>query len=172
MVDSTNYADRLDPEDFRRLMEGFLQSCSAVIRHHNGVTASYTGDAIQSFFGYPVADEDDSEFAVLAALKILDTVAVISREQGYPLSVRLGIASGQVVVGKFLGAPTGVSTAAFGHVAHLAARLQALAEPNTILADTATFEAARGAIDFTDFGEHVLKGFSEPVQVWQAHRAH
>jgi class 3 adenylate cyclase/tetratricopeptide (TPR) repeat protein len=171
MVDSTNYADRLDPEDFRRLMEGFLQSCSAVIRRHKGVTASYIGDAIQSFFGYPVADEDDSEFAVLAALEILDTVADMSREPGYPLSVRLGIASGQVVVGKFLGAPTGVSTAAFGHVAHLAARLQALAQPNTILTDAATFEAASGAIDFTNYGEHVLKGFAEPVQVWQAHRA-
>jgi len=172
MVDSTGYADRLDPEDFRRLVERFLQSCSAIIQRHKGVTASYIGDAIQSFFGYPLADEDDGEFALLAALEILRTVAAISEEHGHQLRVRLGIASGQVVVGKFLGAPSGVSTVAFGHVAHLAARLQALAEPNCILADTATFEAARGAIDFTDFGEHVLKGFSEPVQVWQAHRAH
>jgi class 3 adenylate cyclase/tetratricopeptide (TPR) repeat protein len=171
MVGSTEYADRLDPEDFRRLIESFLQTCSAVIQRHKGATASYIGDAIQAYFGYPVADEDDSEFAVLAALEILDAVAVVSAEQGYPLQVRLGIASGQVVVGKFVGAPSGVSTVAFGHVAHLAARLQALAQPNTILADTATFEGASGAIEFTNVGKQVLKGFSEPVQIWQVHRA-
>ncbi len=172
LVGSTEYADRLDPEDFRRLVENFLQTCSAVIQRHRGATASYIGDAIQAYFGYPVADEDDSEFAVLAALEILDAVAAVSAEQGYPLQVRLGIASGQVVVGSFVGAPSGVSTVAFGHVAHLAARLQALAQPNTILTDAATFEAASGAIDFTNFGKQVLKGFSEPVQIWQVHRAH
>lgn len=171
LVGSTEYADRLDPEDFRRLMESFLQACSAVIERHKGVRASYIGDAIQAFFGYPVADEDDSEFAVLAALEILDAVGVVSAEQGHPLRVRMGIASGQVVVGRFIGAPSGLSTVAFGHVAHLAARLQVLAKPNTILVDAATFEAASGAIDFINFDKHVLKGFSEPVQVWQVNRA-
>jgi class 3 adenylate cyclase len=139
MVGSTEYADRLDPEDFQHLIESFLQTCSAVIQRHKGVTASYIGDAIQAYFGYPVADEDDSEFAVLAALEILEAVAAVSAKQGYPLQVRLGIASGQVVVGKFVGAPSGVSTVAFGYVAHLAARLQVLAKPNTILVDAATF---------------------------------
>lgn len=171
MVGSTEYADSLDPEDFRRLIESFLQTCSAVIERHKGVMASYIGDAIQAYFGYPVADEDDSEFAALAALEILDAVAVASAKEGHPLQVRVGIASGQVVVGKFVGAPSGLSTVAFGHVAHLAARLQALAKPNTILADVATFEAASGAIDFTNFGKHELKGFSAPVQIWQVHRA-
>ena len=133
--------------------------------------ASYIGDAIQAYFGYPIADEDDSEFAVLAALEILEAVAAASAKLGHPLQVRLGIASGQVVVGKFVGAPSGVSTVAFGHVAHLAARLQVLAKPNTILVDPATFEAASGAIDFTRFGKQELKGFAEPVQVWQVHRA-
>jgi class 3 adenylate cyclase len=108
---------------------------------------------------------------VLAALEIVDAVAAVSASQGYPLQVRLGIASGQVVVGEFAGAPSGVSTVAFGHVAHLAARLQVLAKPNTILVDAATFDAASGAIDFTSFGKHELKGFAEPVQVWQVQRA-
>ncbi|RWD93873.1 adenylate/guanylate cyclase domain-containing protein [Mesorhizobium sp.] len=170
MVGSTEYADRLDPEDFQRLIESFLQTCSSVVRRHKGVTASYIGDAIQAYFGYPIAGEDDSEFAVLAALEIIDAVATISAKQGHPLQVRLGIASGQVVVGEFVGAPSGVSTVAFGHVAHLAARLQALAKPNTILVDAATFEAASGAIDFITFGKHELKGFAEPVQVWQVQR--
>lgn len=171
MVGSTEYADRLDPEDFQHLIESFLQTCSSVVRRHKGVTASYIGDAVQAYFGYPIAGEDDSEFAVLAALEIVDAVATIAANQGYPLQVRLGIASGQVVVGEFVGAPSGVSTVAFGHVAHLAARLQVLAKPNTILVDAATFEAASGAIDFTGFGKHELKGFAEPVQVWQVQRA-
>lgn len=170
IVGSTEFADRLDPEDFQRLMESFLHTCSAVIQRHKGVMASYIGDAIQAYFGYPTADEDDSEFAVLAALEILEAVAAASAKLGHPLQVRLGIASGQVVVGNFAGAPSGVSTVAFGHVAHLAARLQVLAKPNTILVDAATFEAASGAIDFTRFGKHELKGFAEPVQVWQVHR--
>ncbi|MDX8434674.1 adenylate/guanylate cyclase domain-containing protein [Mesorhizobium abyssinicae] len=170
MVGSTEYADRLDPEDFQRLIETFLQTCSSVVRRHKGVTASYIGDAIQAYFGYPIAGEDDSEVAVLAALEIVDAVATISANQGYPLQVRVGIASGQVVVGEFVGAPSGVSTVAFGHVAHLAARLQVLAKPNMVLVDAATFEAASGAIDFTRFGKHELKGFAEPVQVWQVQR--
>ncbi|WP_143748938.1 ATP-binding protein [Mesorhizobium sophorae] len=171
MVGSTEYADRLDPEDFQRLIESFLQTCSSVIRRRKGVTASYIGDAVQAYFGYPIAGEDDSEFAVLAALEIVDAVGTISASLGYPLQVRVGIASGQVVVGEFVGAPSGVSTVAFGHVAHLAARLQVLTKPNTILVDAATFEAASGAIDFTTFGKHELKGFAEPVQVWQVQRA-
>lgn len=171
IVGSTEYADRLDPEDFQRLIESFLRTCSSVVRRYKGVTASYIGDAVQAYFGYPIAGEDDSEFAVLAALEIVDAVAAVSASQGYPLQVRLGIASGQVVVGEFAGAPSGVSTVAFGHVAHLAARLQVLAKPNTILVDAATFDAASGAIDFTSFGKHELKGFAEPVQVWQVQRA-
>ena len=171
MVASTEYADRLDPEDFGRLVETFLQSCSAVVRRHRGLVASYIGDAVKSYFGYPEADEDDAERAVLAGLDMLQTVAAIAATHGQPLRARLGVASGQVVVGSFAGAPAGVSTVAFGHVAHLAARLQALAEPNTLLADAATFQAANGAIEFADVGCHALKGFSDPVQVWQARRA-
>src|SRR3954468_15871550 len=72
MVGSTEYADRLDPEDFQHLIESFLQTCSSVVRRRKGVTASYIGDAIQAYFGYPTAGEDDSEFAVLAALEIVD----------------------------------------------------------------------------------------------------
>ncbi|MFU0507071.1 ATP-binding protein [Pseudaminobacter sp. NGMCC 1.201702] len=171
MVASTEYADRLDPEDFRRLVERFLQSCSAVVQQHNGLVASYIGDAVTAYFGYPTADEDDAERALLAGLEILETVGTIADAQGQSLRARLGVASGQVVVGNFLGAPAGVSTVAFGHVAHMAARLQVLAAPNTMLADEATYKAANGAIEFADFGRHEVKGFSGPVKVWQVRRA-
>src|SRR4029079_9449948 len=108
MVGSTEYADRLDPEDFRRLVETFMQSCSAVTRRHRGLVASYIGDAVKSYFGYPVADEDDAERAVLAGLEMLGTVAEIGAAHAQPLRARLGVASGQVVIGSFTGAPAGV----------------------------------------------------------------
>ena len=168
MVASTEYADRLDPEDFRRLVERFLQTCSSVVQRHSGMVASYIGDAVKALFGYPVADEDDAERALLAGLEILEAVAAIDEAREQPLRVRVGVASGEVVVGNFPGAPAGVSTVAFGHVVHLAARLQEMAEPNTILADAATFQAANGAIEFADLGLHALKGFSDPIQIWQA----
>jgi predicted ATPase/class 3 adenylate cyclase len=171
MVASTEYADRLDPEDFRRLVERFLQTCDVAVQRHKGSVASYIGDAVEAYFGYPVADEDDAERALLTGLEILETVAAITDAQGQPLRVRLGVASGQVVVGNLLGTRAGISIVAFGHVAHLASRLQVLAQPNTILADEATFQAANGVIEFTDFGQHALKGFSDPIQVWQARGA-
>jgi class 3 adenylate cyclase/tetratricopeptide (TPR) repeat protein len=171
MVASTEYADNLDPEDFQRLMEKFLQTCSVVVQRHRGLVATYHGDAIKAFFGYPIADEDDAERALLAGLEIVKTVANIVDGQGQPLRVRLGAASGEVVVGSFPAASAGVSIEAFGHPVHLAARLQTLADPNTILADAATFQAAKGAIEFADFGQHALKGFFDPVQAWQARQA-
>src|SRR3546814_781937 len=171
IVASTEYADSLDPEDFRRLVERFLNTCSTIVQGHRGQLASYIGDAIMAHFGYPTADEDDAERALLAGLEILDALAEMSGGEEQPLRARVGVASGQVVIGNFLGAPAGVSIAAFGRVVHLAARLQALAQPNTILADTATFRSASGAVEFTDFDQHSLKGFSDPVQVWKVCQA-
>lgn len=171
MVASTEYADNLDPEDFLRLMEKFLQTCSAIVQRHKGLVASYLGDAVKAFFGYPVADEDDAERTLLAGLEILKTVADMADVHGRPLRVRLGVASGEVVVGGFPGASARIAIEAFGHPVHLAARLQTLAAPDTILADTATFQAAKGAIEFADFGQHALKGFGDPIQVWQARQA-
>src|SRR3546814_15398503 len=129
----------------------FLNICSNIVRRHSGQRASYSGDAIMADFGYPAADEDDAERALLAGLEILETLTEISDGEEQPLQVRVGVASGQAVVGNFPGAPAGVSIAAFGSVVHLAARLQTLAQPNTILADTATFQSASGAIEFADF---------------------
>ena len=163
MVASTEYAERLDPEDFRLLMETFLRRCGAVPERYRGYVTAFQGDAFQALFGYPRANEDDAESAVLAALEIVAAVAEI---RDHPVRVRLGLATGEVIV--WHGQRN--ELVATGFIPHLSARLQALAEPNMILADTATFEAARGAIEFTDFGQHVLKGVSEPVRVWQARR--
>ena len=171
MVASTEHAYALDPEDFRRVMGTFLQTCGSIVQRHDGMVASYIGDAIKAFFGYPVAAEDDAERALLAGLEILKDVAELTQVHGQPLRVRLGVASGEVVVGNFLGAPQGTPIDAFGHAVHLAARLQTLAEPNSLLADGATFQAARGAVEFTEFGCHTLKGVADPVRVWRARQA-
>jgi class 3 adenylate cyclase len=86
-------------EDFRRLVETFLQNCSTVARRHQGLVASYIGDAVKAYFGYPVAEEDDAERAVLAGLDMLEAVAAIAAASAQPLQARLGVASGQVVIG-------------------------------------------------------------------------
>src|SRR3546814_20501600 len=101
-----------------------------------------------AYFGYPAADEDDAERALLAGLEILETLTEISDGEEQPLQVRVGVASGQAVVGNFPGAPAGVSIAAFGSVVHLSARLPTLAQPTTNLAATATFKYASGGTDF------------------------
>jgi class 3 adenylate cyclase len=167
LVASTEYADRMDPEDFRRLIQMYLKRCSAVVKRHNGQVVSYVGDAVMALFGYPAAEEDDAERALHAAFDMLEVVTGMGTARGLPLQVRVGVASGLVVVGRLPGAPTGVSTVAFGHVNHLAARLQTLAQPHTILTDEATYRATVGAFTFADSGRHTLKGFAEPVQVWQ-----
>src|SRR3546814_16792768 len=94
---------------FRSLVERFLNTCSTIVRRHRGQLASYIGDAIMAHFGYPTADEDDAERALLAGLEILDALAEMSGGEEQPLRARVGAASGQVVIGNLLGAPAGGS---------------------------------------------------------------
>ncbi|MDE1991233.1 MAG: AAA family ATPase, partial [Rhizobiaceae bacterium] len=171
LVGSTEYATRLDPEDFTRLTQTYLKACTRAVRSHNGITANYIGDAFQALFGFPIAEEDDAERALRLGFDILRIVPEIEVPDALPLRVRIGIASGLVVVGEFVGAPAGVSTVALGSIPNLAQRLQTLAEPQTILTDQKTYETAAGAFEFADFGQRSLKGFSAPVQVWRAEKA-
>ena len=170
LVDSTGYATRLDPEDFTRLTKAYLAECTAAVRNHNGIAANYVGDAFQALFGYPIAEEDDAERALELAFEILQLVPEVKVPGGPPLRVRIGIASGLVVVGDFVGAPAGVSTVALGSIPNLAQRLQTIAEPQTIMTDQRTYDAAAGAFEFTDFGSQTLKGFPSDVHVWRADR--
>ncbi len=168
LVDSTEYAVRLDPEDFSKLTRDYLRRCNSAVKSHNGIAANYIGDAFQALFGYPIAEEDDAERALELAFDILRLVPEIEVPGGPPLRVRIGIASGVVVVGDFLGAPAGVSTVALGSIPNLAQRLQTLAEPQTILTDQRTYDNAAGSFEFTDLGPQTLKGFSGQVHVWRA----
>jgi class 3 adenylate cyclase/tetratricopeptide (TPR) repeat protein len=171
MVGSTEYAVRMDPEDFSKLTRAFLAECSSAVKNHNAIATNYIGDALQALFGYPIAEEDDAERALELAFDILNFIPEIPVPDGPPLQVRIGIASGLAVVGDILGAPAGVSTVALGPVPNMAQRLQTLAEPQTILTDQKTYNSAAGAFEFTDLGPHLLKGFSEPLRVWRAEKA-
>lgn len=168
LVGSTEYATRLDPEDFTKLTQAYLSECTSAVRKHNGIAANYIGDAVQVLFGYPVAEEDDAERALELAFDLLRQIPQIAVPDGPPLRVRIGVASGLVVVGDFVGAPAGVSTVALGSIPSLAQRLQTVAEPQTVLADQKTHDAAAGAFEFTDLGALPLKGFPSDVHVWRA----
>jgi predicted ATPase/class 3 adenylate cyclase len=170
MVGSTEYAARLDPEDFGELTQSYLARCSGLARSHGGFVANYVGDAFQVLFGYPSAEENDAERALALALDLLRAVPRINAPDGVHPKVRIGIASGLVVVGDVKGAPEGVSTVAFGPVPSLAQRLQAFADPQTILVDQNTYASVCNSFEFRDRGVTRLKGFAEPVQVWRACR--
>ncbi|WP_341487979.1 adenylate/guanylate cyclase domain-containing protein [Pararhizobium sp. A13] len=170
LVGSTEYAVRMDPEDFSKLTRTYLARCASAVKSHNGIATNYIGDALQALFGYPIAEEDDAERALELAFDILNLVPRIPVPDGPPLQVRIGVASGLVVVGDFLGAPAGVSTVALGSIPNLAQRLQTLADPQTILTDQKTYETAAGAFVFTDLGPQSLKGFSDQVRVWRVEK--
>ena len=167
MVGSTEYAARLDPEDFSDLTQNYLNRCAGLAKSHRGFVANYVGDSLQVLFGYPAAEENDAERAVALALDLIAAVPQIKAPDGIRPNARIGIASGVVVVGDVKGAPEGVSTVAFGPIPNLAQRLETLADPNTILVDQSTYAAACDSFEFRDFGPSNLKGFVRPVHVWR-----
>lgn len=170
MVGSTEYAAKLDPEDFSHLTQTYLRRCNALVRAHGGLAANYIGDSLQALFGYPSAEEDDAERAIALAINLIQAIPQIEAPDGSRLQIRVGIASGLVVVGDFEGAPAGISTVAFGPVPNLAQRLQSLTEAQTILIDQNTRDSSAGAYEFVDAGELTLKGFPNPVRAWRVAR--
>ena len=122
------------------------------------------------YFGYPHAHEDDAERAMHSGLAILDGVTALNRKnprQGINIAARIGIATGQVVVGELLGQESAKERSAFGKCPNLAARLQGLAKPNQLIIDTATKRLVGRQFKFGDHGIFSLKGFETPVQTWQ-----
>ena len=119
------------------------------------------GDGILVYFGYPQAHEDEAEMAVAAGLAVLEATASLDG------AVRIGIATGRVVVGDLLGTGPAQERTVVGETPNLAARLQGLANPDTIVVSETTEQLARGGFDFTDLGRHKLKGFAEPASAWQ-----
>jgi len=170
LVDSTALSRRLDPEDLQEVVRRFLDACSQAIGRFNGYIAKYMGDGMLVYFGYPHARENDAERAVHSGLAILDTVKMLNQDtphQEFSMAARIGIATGQVVVGELIGQDTAKERSVFGETPNLAARLQALAKPNQLVIDPVTKRLVGNEFEFADHGAFSLKGFDAPIQAWQ-----
>ena len=167
MVGSSALSTKLDPEEQREVVGTFQSCCAAEINRLGGIVAQYLGDGILAYFGYPSAHEQDAERAVRAGLAVLDAMGSLRPTPGVTLQARIGIASGVVVVGDLVREGVTQEIAAIGETTNLAARLQSLAEPNTLVISAMTHRLVGGLFDYRDLGRHTLKGFAEPVQVHQ-----
>ena len=165
LVGSTQLSEKLDPEDLQKLIEEYRRECSTAIRRYEGEVARHFGDGVMAFFGYPLAREDNALRAVHAALEIVSGVPKISG----PVTVacRVGICSGSVVVGEIGNSTNSWSVDAVGETPNIAARLQTLAAPNTVLISESTRRLVPGAFFLRDLGSQELKGVSEPVHVYR-----
>jgi class 3 adenylate cyclase len=166
---STELSARLDPEDFRELLGTYHAAVRKEIKRFDGFIAKYMGDGVLIYFGYPRAHEDDAERAVRAGLGLARGIARIKAGAAY-LASRIGIATGLVVVGDLIGSGDAQERGVVGDTPHLAARLQGLAEPNTVLTDEGTRRLLGNLFEYRDFDAVEIKGFPDPVKVWQVLR--
>jgi class 3 adenylate cyclase/predicted ATPase len=166
LVGSTGLSARLDPEDMRAVIDAYHAACARITRTYDGFLAEFRGDGILAYFGYPRAHEDDGERTVRAGLDIIAAVARLETRAAEPLAVRIGIATGLVVVGDLSGGSALREHALVGGTPNLAARLQALAEPGTIVVAASTRRLLGDVFRLRDLGRHEVKGFAEPVAAW------
>lgn len=163
VVGSTALSNVLDPEDLREVIRGFHALCRRVVTSLDGHIAQFLGDGVLVYFGYPKAKEDASERAVRAALNIIQQATTIRLATGSHLQVRIGIATGLVVVG----GASAIEGGAYGETPNLAARIQALAEPDTVVIAESTHRLLGNRYELLDLGEHSIKGIAEPVRAWR-----
>ncbi len=167
LVGSTMLAERLDPEDFRDVIRGYQDVCAGVILRFGGYIAKYLGDGILVYFGFPRAHEDDAERAVRSALGIVDSIKNLDSGHGPALEIRIGIATGLAVVGDIVGEGASQEQSVVGETPNLAARLQGLAVPNSVVISAGTRELLGEQFVYEDLGPQTLKGISERVNVWR-----
>jgi class 3 adenylate cyclase/predicted ATPase len=167
LVGSTALSARLDPEELRDIIGAYHRRCAEVITGSGGFVAKYLGDGVLAYFGYPQAHEEDAEQAVRAGLALIEAVAKLHRGSATSLQVRVGIATGLVVVGDLLGEGAAQEQAVIGETPNLAARLQGLAEPNTVVIADSTRRMLGGLFDYRDLGILPVAGIHYPVHVWR-----
>ena len=167
MVGSTALSTRLDPEEQRDVVSRFQDCCAREITRFEGVVAQFLGDGVLAYFGYPTAHEDDAERAVHAGLSLLKALDDLEPLQGVAVRARIGVATGVVVVGDRPREGMTQENAAIGETTNLAARLQSLAEPGSLLICPETWRLVGMLFEYRDLAEHALKGFPEPVHVRQ-----
>ena len=166
LIGSTALSSRLDPEDLREVIRTYQASVATTIRQFDGFIARYVGDGVLIYFGWPEARETDAERAVRAGLAVAAAVSEAS-VGGEALQVRIGIATGLVVIGEPIGSGDSRQQTAVGETPNLAARLQGLAGPGQVLIDAATRRQIGGLFECQDLGTVELKGLPVPVPAWQ-----
>src|ERR671931_567576 len=170
LVDSTALASQLDPEELREVVRAYQAACAKVIARFEGHIAQYLGEGLLVYFGYPQAHEDDPQRAVRAGLGIIEALGQLNshlrQEREVHLAVRLGSHTGLVVVGD-VGGGTRQEQLALGETPNLAARLQGIATPNTLVISAATFQLLGGFFACQPLGTPLLKGIAQPLEVYQ-----
>jgi class 3 adenylate cyclase/predicted ATPase len=169
LADSTTLAQQLDPEDLREVVRAYQATAAEVIEQYEGHMAQYLGDGLLIYFGWPVAHEDDAQRALHAGLEIVEAITTtlnprLEQEQDVQLTVRLGVHTGPVVVGE-MGGRGRIENLATGETVNIAARLEGVAAPNTVLISHVTARLVREAFVLEDLGLHELKGVAEPMPV-------
>jgi class 3 adenylate cyclase/predicted ATPase len=165
LVGSTALSTRHDPEDLRELIGDYHRAVADTVGRFDGFVAKYMGDGVLIYFGYPRAHEDDAERAVRAGLAVIEAVGRLPARED--LRVRLGVATGLAVVGDLIGAGAAQERGVVGETPNLAARLQALAAPGTLVIAEATRRQVGGLFDLADLGPQALAGFFEPQPAWR-----
>jgi class 3 adenylate cyclase/tetratricopeptide (TPR) repeat protein len=167
LVGSSALAVRLDPEDLRAVIGAYHACITEVITKSEGVIARYMGDGVLAYFGFPRAHEDDAEQAIRAGLALVDAVADLKTDIDTVLRVRVGIATGMVVVGDLIGQGAAREQGVIGETPNLAARLQALAMPGTVLICESTRRITEGHFKYRNVGPAMLKGWTKPLPAWE-----
>jgi class 3 adenylate cyclase len=169
LVGSTALSARMDPEDLREIISAYQRCVAKTVRRFGGFVARYMGDGVLIYFGYPQAHEDDAERAVRAGLALIDAVATLPVPE--PLQVRIGAATGMVVVGDLVGSGEAQEHGIVGETPNLAARLQGIAEPNMVVIAEATRRLLGNLFELRDLGPKELKGIAGPVKAFAVLRA-
>jgi class 3 adenylate cyclase len=171
LADSTKLSQLLDPEDLREVVRAYQETAVVVILQYEGHIAQYLGDGLLIYFGWPIAHEDDAQRALYSGLGIVNAITSslnprLHQEKGVQLTVRLGIHTGPVVVGE-MGSGGRHENLATGETVHIAARLEGLAAPNTVVISQVTARLVRDAFVLESLGPHALKGVAEPMPVFR-----
>jgi len=164
LVGSTALSTRMDPEDFREIISAYQKCVAEAVKRFGGFVAKYMGDGVLVYFGYPQAHEDDAERAARAGLELIAAVGALKNES--PLQTRVGIATGLVVVGDVIGAGEAQERGIVGETPNLAARLQGMAQPNTVVIAENTRRLLGNLFDLQDLGAKDFKGIGTPVKAW------
>ena len=177
LVGSTALSEQLDPEELREVVRAYQATCTDAVQRYAGHIAQHLGDGLLVYFGYPAAHEDDAQRAVRTGLEILARLQTlnarlqpaIKERLPHPIQVRIGIHTGLVVIGE-IGSSEKREFLALGETPNIAARLQGLAEPDTVVLSAATHRLVVGLFECQELGLQTLKGISTPLSVYRVVR--